>query len=464
MMSGVSIIIPVYNALDYARECLDRVYRAGGSVPFEVIVVNNGSRGDVGEWLRSEQKRRQSLTVLSYDRPLGFARAVNEGAQRARYDVLILLNSDCFVTNGWLDGLLETLEADERIGIASPVTDQCGPGAQLVSGPPPANVRQPLIEEPRRLFFFCAMIRRKLWDSLGGLDEAYGVGTYEDDDFCLRARLAGWSLAVDPNVFVFNHASKTFNENGIDHDDWLFRNKKIFLEKASQLSRLVSCAAHAKKTIASTTVVVACADGAADKLIHSLASLANQTVTGFETLIVSAERRAFPDIPDELLKRLGMRYVSAGPGSLWNVGIAAAQTEFIAYLPAGDIYFPYHLETLHQSLAANACDAAYTCWSVAIHSAAGIDRASVYPGNPERLLMADWAPLFCWMHRRSCLPRNGFREDLSSFREWEFVLRLRKACKVKFEADLTCERNRECDDSLETTQDAQFVMEAFPVT
>ena len=57
-MSAVSIIIPVYNALEYARQCLESVYRAATRVQFEVIVVNNGSSPDVARWLSSEMRRR----------------------------------------------------------------------------------------------------------------------------------------------------------------------------------------------------------------------------------------------------------------------------------------------------------------------------------------------------------------------------------------------------------------------
>src|SRR5579863_2494967 len=212
-MSAVSIVIPVYNALEYARRCLESVYRAASRVPFEVIVVNNGSSPDVARWLASEIPRREALSVLTFDRPLGFSRAVNEGARKARHDFLVILNSDATVTNGWLDGLTHAMRTDARIGVVSPVSDHCGPGPQLVSGPPEPGSHHGLIDEPRRLFFFCVLIRRELWESLGGLDEIYRVGTYEDDDFCLRARIAGWSLVVDPNVFVFNEASKTFEEN-----------------------------------------------------------------------------------------------------------------------------------------------------------------------------------------------------------------------------------------------------------
>jgi GT2 family glycosyltransferase/glycosyltransferase involved in cell wall biosynthesis len=470
-MSAVSIIIPVYNALEYARQCLESVYRAASHVKFEVIVVNNGSSPDVATWLSSEVQRRSGLSVLSFDRPLGFARAVNEGARKAQRDFLVILNSDAAVTDGWLDGLIETMRTDPRIGIASPVTNHCGPGPQLVSGPPEAGAPHALIEDPRRLFFFCVMIRRELWESLGGLDEIYQLGTYEDDDFCLRARMAGWSLVVDPGVFVFNHASKTFEENRIDHDEWLFRNEKLFLERASCLSRSLSPATHGKRPVPSTSVIVAVGEDAAGRLIDSLTSLANQTVTGFETVLVSRQELELLSLPAELVRNLRIQRVTvpgnvqAGLSLLWNAGIAAAQGNFLTYLPAGDIYFPYHLEILHQALDANQCHAAYTAWSVAIHSSTKVRRASVreFEGQPERLLMGAWAPLVCWIQHRSCLRGNWFRADFQSFTEWDFTLRLSQRTKVWFEPALSCERNRWSEDRSESAGDAQAIMNAFPV-
>jgi GT2 family glycosyltransferase/glycosyltransferase involved in cell wall biosynthesis len=475
-MSAVSIIIPVYNALEYARQCLESVYRAASSVQFEVIVVNNGSAPDVARWLSSEIPRREGLSVLSFDRPLGFARAVNEGARKAQRDFLVLLNSDSAVTDGWLDRLVEAMRTDAGIGIVSPVSNHCGPGPQLVSGQPEAGAPHRLIEEPRRLFFFCVMIRRELWESLGGLDEIYQLGTYEDDDFCLRARMAGWSLVVDPGVFVFNHASKTFEENQIDHDEWLFRNEKLFLERASCLSRSLSPAAPRKRAAPSTSVIVAVGEGApgegaAGRLIDSVISLANQTVTGFETVLVSRDEQELPSLSAKLVRTLRIRRVTVpgnvkdGLGALWNAGVAAAQGDFLTYLPAGDIYFPYHLETLHQALSKNQCQAAYASWSVAIHSSTKVRRAAVmeFEAKPERLLLGAWAPLVCWMHHRSCLPGNGFRTDLPSFTEWDFTLRLSQAKKVWFEPAVTCERNRWSGERSESADDAESVMNAFPV-
>jgi GT2 family glycosyltransferase len=428
----VTIIVPVYNAIESARDCLAAIYSVSTLVPFEVIVVDNGSSPEVSEWLVSETRRRERLTVLHFNSPLGFARAVNEGARKAQHEFIGVLNSDTVVTDGWLDRLLDAMRTDPNIGIVSPVTDHSGPGSQLVAAPPHLGVRLTLIEEPCRLFFFCVIIRRQLWEKLGGLDEVYKVGTYEDDDFCLRARIAGWSMAVVPDVFVFNGASKTFHDNGIDRDEWIFRNETVFLERASRLSRSPSSASspRPKKELHQVSVLIAVLSGAGGKLADSLYSLANQTVSGFEVVIAAHHAQALPELPAELVQSLRIRRVAviddeqAGLGSLWNAALESARGYFLAYLPAGDIYFPYHLEILDRALKADGRQAVCSGWSVAIHGEVDVKRA---PGRNGGI--GAWTPMVSWMHTRGCRP------------EWEFT-----STEVWFEPAITCERNRWIED------------------
>ena len=85
-MAGASIIIPVYNALEFARACLESVYEARTSVPFEVIVVDNGSAPEVAVWLAQEREQRQNLVVMRFDQPLGFSsRQRGSAPSEARY-------------------------------------------------------------------------------------------------------------------------------------------------------------------------------------------------------------------------------------------------------------------------------------------------------------------------------------------------------------------------------------------
>ncbi|HEX3744650.1 MAG TPA: glycosyltransferase [Bryobacteraceae bacterium] len=356
-----SIVIPIYNALEYARECLDSVYRAAPRMPFQTIAVNNGSAAEVAEWLAAEQLRRRHLQVLTFDRPLGFAKAVNEGARQARFDRLVVLNSDSVLTGGCLDALAKVMDDDPRIGVASPVTNHSGPGAQLVSAPPPAGADSP-IYEAQRLFFYCAMIRKEVWAELSGLDEIYHVGTFEDDDFCLRARMAGWSLAVVPSAFVGNHDSRTFRENHIDRDACMRRNREIFFDRASRLARASGGAPRFQREVSSLTVVVTVPGGESGGLLDSLRSLANQTVKGFDTIVVAGDTATLPAVPDDLAKALHLSIRPSGelPGT--------AQSEFVSYLPAGDVYYPFHLEVLYDALRERSAAAASTECRVAAES------------------------------------------------------------------------------------------------
>ena len=68
---------------------------------------------------------------MHFDQPLGFARAVNEGALRAKHDALVLLNSDTLVTDGWLDGLRDALLSDSQVGVVSPLTNYAGNPLQV---------------------------------------------------------------------------------------------------------------------------------------------------------------------------------------------------------------------------------------------------------------------------------------------------------------------------------------------
>ena len=74
----------------------------------------------------------------------------------------------------------------------------------------------------------------KVVNEESGKEDDENSENYEDDDFCLRARLAGFKLAVANNCFVYHHGSKTFAENKVDHKELMSRNRHYFYAKAIQ--------------------------------------------------------------------------------------------------------------------------------------------------------------------------------------------------------------------------------------
>src|SRR5271154_3313173 len=89
-----------------------------------------------------------------------------------------------------------------------------------------------------KLSGFCLLMKRAVFDAIGGLDERFGLGLFDDDDFALRARQAGFELAVAHDLFVHHFGSRTFVGNGIDANKLLEENAARFAAKwGNSLSR-----------------------------------------------------------------------------------------------------------------------------------------------------------------------------------------------------------------------------------
>lgn len=234
----VSIVVPVWNNLAYTRLCLGSVAQHTPA-PHEVIVVDNGSNDGTPEWLAA----RPGVRVIRNAENRGFAAATNQGLLASRGEHSVLLNNDVVVTPEWLDGLLAHLDADPRLGIVAPRTN-CSSGPQLVP-----NVGYRSLDaldafamrfrsERRgqraafpRVTGLCMLVRGDCRRAVGLLDERFGVGNFEDDDYCVRARAAGFGIAIAQDVFVHHFGSKTFKALGIDYGKLLEENKRKFLEK-----------------------------------------------------------------------------------------------------------------------------------------------------------------------------------------------------------------------------------------
>ena len=86
-------------------------------------------------------------------------------------------------------------------------------------------------EETDRLVGFCLLIRRAVVDAIGGLDERFGVGCFEDDDYCLRAARAGYRAVIARDAFVHHYGGRTFVGSGVDFAALMRENERLFRDK-----------------------------------------------------------------------------------------------------------------------------------------------------------------------------------------------------------------------------------------
>ena len=238
---AASIIILALNQLEHTRACLESI-AAHTPPPHEVIVVDNASTDGTPEFLKQWRAAHPNCTVIRNETNRGFAGGNNQGLAIAKNEFLVLLNNDTLVTPGWIEGMVAVLEADAGAGLVGPVSNR-------VSGPQQIPTHyandaamfdfakswreqnQAQSQPVNRLVGFCLMFKRAVLDTIGGLDERFGSGNFEDDDFCLRARFAGFGSRIACGVYIHHAGSQTFRGAKIDYRQALLRNWELFRAK-----------------------------------------------------------------------------------------------------------------------------------------------------------------------------------------------------------------------------------------
>jgi len=450
----VSIIVPVYNGISFVPRCLESYYQSPVGVRFELIVVDNGSTDDVLPAMRSLAETHPNLKIIANPTNLGFAEAINQGAAAAHGEFLAVCNSDIIVTPGWLDRLVFAMRSDPALAVASPVTNYVGEGPQLDQQagsvtPETANQyaqkvsgQSALLTVPDRLVFFCVLIRRSHFELLGGITDAFGLGNFEDDDFCLRARMAGFSLAVLPGCFVFHYGSKTFQEQKIDHVQWMVKNEKIYYGRTAEFSTQIPYRHKSPRSLAwkpMISVIVRTKDRPY-ALRRALNSLANQTFRDFEIVLVNDGGASLKDLLLEYAPYLDINYVhfpeSIGRSAALNAGFKHVQASWVGYLDDDDILYPTHLDLLtaeipkHPDPGLIYSDAnKVLCWSEdQQQELVIIDRMRFAPPKQfslDELLVDNWMPIMSYIHPLRLVEEiGGYNESFSIFEDWEFLIRI----------------------------------------
>lgn len=237
-----SIVVLTYNQLPVTRLCVESVFRH--TRDFELVVVDNGSSDGTVEYLRTLEAQHANVKILLNPSNRGFAGGCNQGIAVARGRDVVLLNNDTVVSEGWLEGMLSAAEASGA-GLVGPRTNRIN-GPQQVDDVPYdertlagfeefaqawRKQHRAEVAEIHRLMGFCLLIRREVIERIGGLDSGFGKGNLEDDDYCLRAALAGFRVIVANEVFIHHFGSVTFKGQRIDYRDLIAENWKRFKAK-----------------------------------------------------------------------------------------------------------------------------------------------------------------------------------------------------------------------------------------
>jgi GT2 family glycosyltransferase/2-polyprenyl-3-methyl-5-hydroxy-6-metoxy-1,4-benzoquinol methylase len=241
----VSIVIPTRDGV-YLNRCLASLYATTDYPDYEVVVVDNGSEGDAAKDLFEQYGG--VAKILHDDRPFNFSSLNNGAVAHCSGEIVCFLNDDCeLVEHGWLEELVsqllqdgvgavgaKLLYPDTRIQHAGVVLGMGG-----VAGHPErladrlAYGHFGWLQTARSLSAVtaaCMVVRRELFDRLGGFDEVHLGVAFNDVDLCLRIREAGWRVVWTPNS-VLTHYESVSRGHDLDVRPRAFGDEVAYMER-----------------------------------------------------------------------------------------------------------------------------------------------------------------------------------------------------------------------------------------
>ena len=238
----VSVVVVTYGGLELTKPCLESLLTGETWPRLEVVVVDNASEDGTPEYLRALSLRDARVRCIFNTDNRGFAAANNQGIARTTGEIVVLLNNDTVVPPGLLGRLAAHLERDRTIGLLCPTTNFCGNEARVEPdytelADLPAYAARRALEHRGRIFdigvaaMYCVAMRRKVLSQVGPLDEAYGVGMFEDDDFAVRMRQAGYRVACAEDAYVHHVGQGAFRKLSPGEYDALWKRNQAYFEK-----------------------------------------------------------------------------------------------------------------------------------------------------------------------------------------------------------------------------------------
>lgn len=244
---AASIVIPVYNKLDYTKRCIEALYRNTPQGLYEIILIDNASTDSTKEYL---QTLNGDVQIIINANNVGFLEASNQGARAARGKYIVFLNNDTEPQERWLEELIATAESDTQVGAVGAkliypngVLQEAGSiiwsdatGWNYGKGDSPSLPKYNFIREVDYCSGACLLISKDLFERAGAFDTRYVPAYYEDTDLCFTVRQMGYKVIYNPRVEIIHYEGIT---SGTDESSGIKRyqaiNRVKFKEKWAEV-------------------------------------------------------------------------------------------------------------------------------------------------------------------------------------------------------------------------------------
>jgi len=214
----ISIVIPCFNGVAHTYACLRSLQsELTAALPCEVLVADDGSTDGTAARIAQVQGVRYGINAEN----LGFLRNVNRAVQRARGEWILLLNNDVQVWPGWLQALWDTIAPttgavvsqlvypNGRLQEAGGILWRDGRATNFGRGDDPQKPEYQFVRPVDYGSAASLLVRRSLWEAIGGFDEIYAPAYYEDADLAMALRQRGYQVLYQPRSIAIHHEGAT---------------------------------------------------------------------------------------------------------------------------------------------------------------------------------------------------------------------------------------------------------------
>lgn len=236
-INNYSIILLTHDNLEYTKKCIDSIRKFANN--YEIIIIDNNSTDDTVKWIKAQNEIKYILNSENK----GFPAGCNQGIGIAKKENdIFLLNNDTIIMPNSIFNLRMGLYSDDSVGAVGSVSNRVSNYQQINKKYDDLDgyfkyslinniTNENAYEKRVRLVGFAMMIKRKVLNKVGLLDERFTPGNYEDDDISFRIVLEGYSLLLCRDSYIYHFGSVSFKKYYSSYNNLLIINSEKFNKK-----------------------------------------------------------------------------------------------------------------------------------------------------------------------------------------------------------------------------------------
>ena len=238
-MKKCDVVIPVYKSPEWVKLCVYSIFENTDLDKLnKVYLINDCDDYLTTNCLNNLASKYPKIEIIQNEKNLGFIGTTNKGMKASTADYVLLLNTDCIITKGTIEKLIDHCENNDKIGLICPVASNAAnitlemyPGFSLSS-------MNNLLERKFKGKNFdactvvgnCLMITKDCIEKVGYLDEAYGMGYGEETDYQFKAMEKGFEAKIAIDTYVFHKSEASFGTSK-EKQERLKKNRNLFFER-----------------------------------------------------------------------------------------------------------------------------------------------------------------------------------------------------------------------------------------